>query len=81
MSKLEKKLEAMRSNPRADWQISDVETIAKAFGIVMRKSGGSHVTLSHPRVPKILTIPAHRPIKAPYIRDLVRFIDEIDTNA
>lgn len=77
MSKSEKKLESMRANPRADWHISDVDTVAKSFGVTIRKPGGSHVSLSHPRIRRILTIPARRPIKAPYIRDFVEFIDEI----
>lgn len=68
----------MRANPLADWLISDVEAVAKAHGVTVRKPGGSHYTLSHPRVHRILTIPARRPIKAPYIRDFVEFIDEID---
>lgn len=77
MSKSEKKLESMRANPRADWRISDVETVAEAYGVTVRKPGGSHVSLSHPTIRRILTIPARRPIKAPYIRDFVEFIDEI----
>jgi hypothetical protein len=28
-------------------------------------------------MPMILTIPAHRPIKPIYIRDLVRFVDAV----
>ena len=79
MSKSEKKLQAMRTNPVADWLISDVEAVAKTYGVTVRKpSGGSHYTLSHPQIHRILTIPARRPIKAPYIRDFVEFIDEID---
>jgi predicted RNA binding protein YcfA (HicA-like mRNA interferase family) len=80
MSKSEKKLDSMRNNPR-DWQISDVENVARAHGVTVRKGGGSHVTFSHPTVSDILTIPARRPIKAPYIRDFVNFIDSIALQA
>jgi hypothetical protein len=80
MSKSEKKLDSMRNNPR-DWQISDVETVARAYGVTVRKGAGSHVVFSYPGVRMIVTIPAHRPIKAPYIRDFVEFIDSIDPEA
>jgi len=30
-----------------------------------------------PAWPKILTIPANRPIKPVYVRDLVRFVDAV----
>ena len=32
----------MRSNPK-DWRIDQVETIAKRFGVDVRKTKGSHV--------------------------------------
>jgi predicted RNA binding protein YcfA (HicA-like mRNA interferase family) len=77
MGKVARKLESMRNNPRADWVMSDLMTIADAHGISYRKGSGSHVTFSHPKVTKILTVPARRPIKAPYIRDFVALVDEI----
>jgi predicted RNA binding protein YcfA (HicA-like mRNA interferase family) len=49
-----------------------------AFGIAFtppRK--GSHYKVKHAKVARILTIPAHRPIKPVYVRDLVKFIDEL----
>jgi len=38
---------------------------------------GSHYKVSHGAMPMILTIPAHRPIKPVYVRDLVRFVDAV----
>jgi hypothetical protein len=67
----------MRANPR-DWRIADVEKLCSAFGVACsppRK--GSHYKVSHGAQPMILTIPAHRPIKPVYIRDLVRFVDAV----
>ena len=70
-------VERMRANPR-DWRIEDVSSICSAFGIAFtppRK--GSHYKVKHTSVNRILTIPAHRPIKPVYVRDLVKFIDEV----
>jgi hypothetical protein len=67
----------MRQNPR-DWTISDVATVCGSFGVACtppRK--GSHYKVKHERQEEILTIPAHRPIKAVYIADLVRFLDAV----
>lgn len=68
----------MRANPR-DWRIEDVITVCAAHGITCtppRK--GSHYKVSHPIQMDILSIPAHRPIKPGYIRDLVGFIDAVE---
>jgi hypothetical protein len=76
MTSAGKKLERMRNNPR-DWTIDDVVTVAGEYGLEVRFPGGSHYTFSHPDVDFQLTIPAKRPIKPVYIRDLVKFIDAI----
>ena len=73
-----KLLQRMRQNPR-DWRIADVETVCAAFGVACtppRK--GSHYKVKHVSREEILTIPAHRPIKAVYIVDLVRFLDSVE---
>ena len=70
-------LEKMRGNPR-DWRIDDVVSLCVAFGIACtppRK--GSHYKVKHETQSQILTIPAHRPIKAVYISDLVDFVDRV----
>lgn len=70
-----KLLEAMRTNPR-DWRIADVERLCGWAGLACtppRK--GSHYKVAHATVSAILTIPAHRPIKPVYIRELVAFVD------
>ena len=72
-----KLLDRMRANPR-DWRIADIETLCSGFGIACtppRK--GSHYKVLYEAMPMILTIPAHRPIKPVYIRDLVRFVDAV----
>ncbi len=72
-----KTIERMRANPRADWQISDVERACREAGIAMsRPSGGSHFTIGNPHGGRRLTIPARRPIKPVYIVMLVKFLDE-----
>ncbi len=76
---MSKRLEAMRANPRAGWTISDVAAVCEEFAVLCHppRGGGSHFRVGHPSQIEKLTIPAARPIKAPYIRDLVRFIDQV----
>ena len=73
-----KLLEKMRSNPR-DWRIEDVVAVCDGLGVACtppRK--GSHYKVKHRSQKDILTIPAHRPIKAVYIVDLVGFLDRVN---
>lgn len=77
---MNKRLEAMRANPRAGWRISDVEQLCRQHGVLCESSrgGSSHYKVAHPLIRRKLSIPFARPIKPVYIRDLVRFIDELN---
>ena len=57
--------------------MSKVLNVAKQHGMEVRSTGGSHHVFSHPTVKDPLSIPAHRPIKAIYIKRLVALIDQI----
>jgi hypothetical protein len=77
MARGEKLLKRMRDNPR-DWRIEDVIRLCNAFGVdCTAPTKGSHYKVKHLSQAEILTIPAHRPIKAVYIVDLVEFIDRV----
>ena len=70
-------LERMRANPR-DWRIEDVAAICAAFGVACtapRK--GSHYKVKHESQARVLTVPAHRPVKPFYIEALVEFVDAV----
>ena len=73
-------LERMRRNAAADWNIRDVETICREYGLLLRTGKGSHFHAKHPAAREILTIPARRPIKPVYIRKLVRYIETYGEN-
>jgi predicted RNA binding protein YcfA (HicA-like mRNA interferase family) len=76
MSRAEKSLEAMRANP-LDRRIEELETVARAYGINVRKSGGSHVYFTHPKLQEGVSVPARRPIKPVYVRAFVRLVDTV----
>jgi hypothetical protein len=76
MSTAEKLLEQMRKNPR-DWRIDTLLTVAARYGIEIRNHGGSHHVFSFPGIELMITIPAHRPIKPVYVKQLVALIDQI----
>jgi hypothetical protein len=71
------RLGRMRANPAGNWTIRDVEAVCREHGVRCMEptAGGSHYKVSHPFQRDILTIPARRPLKAVYIRKLVRLID------
>lgn len=71
-----KVLARMRANPR-DWHIEDLETLARHYGISVRKPGGSHVIFFHPASPEMLSVPARRPIKPVYVRRFVALIKQL----
>ena len=76
MSRADETLAEMRANPR-DWRIDSLEAAANAFGVNVRKPGGSHVVFEHPDVTEALSVPARRPIKPIYVHRFVRLIDAV----
>ena len=76
-NKPSKRLEEMRTNPRGDWRIADVEAVCREHGVMCEppRGGGSHYKVGHSLVEAKLTIPYKRPIKPVYIRRLVELID------
>jgi hypothetical protein len=79
MSKAEKLLAKMRSNPR-DWRIEELETVANRFGIDVRKTGGSHFVFMHPGSELAITVPFKRPIKPIYVLQFLALLDDIGSD-
>ncbi len=71
-----KTLQRMRNNPR-DWRIEDLKMIAKRFGIEHRQQGTSHVVF-RASTGRRVSVPAHRPVKPPYIRDFPGLVDSLE---
>jgi hypothetical protein len=76
MSTAIKLLNTMRQNP-GDWTMPKLLTVARQHGVEVRSTGGSHHVFSHTSVRDPLSVPAHRPIKAVYIKRFVALIDQI----
>ena len=76
---MSKRLEAMRRNLQSNWKIADVESLCREFEMYCMPitGGGSHYKVGHAKIPTKLTIPFKRPIKAVYIKNLVRFADAL----
>jgi len=70
---LSKTHSSMSDNPKADWKMADVERLCSEVGLTWSSpKRGSHYKVRSELVSgTILTIPKARPIKAPYIRQLV----------
>ena len=72
-----KTLDRMRANPRADWQIADVERACREVAVARKKpTTGSHYKIGNPHGGRRLTMPARCPIKPVYMAMLVKFLDE-----
>jgi hypothetical protein len=76
MKRAAKTREEMRAHP-LDWRIKDLEAMARAFGISIRRPGRSHVYFTHPQVREGVSVPARRPIKPPYVRAFVCYVDRV----
>lgn len=70
-------MERIRRNPRGDWKIGDLETIAARYHIDMRNPSGNHVIFL-PQNGPILSVPARRPIKPIYVRLFIEMIDRVE---
>ena len=68
-----KMLAAMRRNPR-DWQIAQLQTLARQHGVDWRHDNSSHCIFIRDDG-RTLPVPAHRPIKPVYVR---KFLDLIN---
>jgi hypothetical protein len=75
--KCDRLLSNVRANPQGDWQIKDFERICENVGVsCSAPTRGSHYKISSDFIADVvLTIPACKPIKAPYVRQFVRLID------
>jgi hypothetical protein len=69
-----KLLAQMSRDPKADWRIEQLETVARAHDVNVRKGRGSHVVFEHPKSDRALSVPARRPIKPVYVRRFVGLI-------
>ncbi len=79
MGRAGKLLAGVRRNPRDDWTIGQIRSVARQFEIdVANPRRGSHHTLAHADLPGfILTIPVHRTVKSVYVKQFVSMIDDI----
>ena len=77
MSKIDKQIERLRNNPK-NTNIATIRKILDKFAIAYVWGKGDHLNVKHPSVDYILTIPAHKPIKAIYVMRLLKMIDDIE---
>ena len=73
MNTATKLLVAMRRNP-LDWQIAQLQTVARQNGIEWRHDGTSQCVFVRSDG-NTLPFPAHRPIKPIYVKKFVELVD------
>ena len=77
MNTANKLLAAMRQNPN-DWTMAKLLTVANQYGMEVRSTGGSHYVFSHSSVKDSLSVLAHRPIKAIYVKRFMALVNQIE---
>ena len=75
MSKAENILSKMRNNPRGNWRIDQLKTVAKRHGIAWRQLGTSHVIFVK-QAGRSLSVPAARPVKPVYIKKFLALLED-----
>ena len=73
MNAAAKLLTTMRRN-QLDWQISQLQSVARQHGIDWRHNGTSHCIFIRADG-QTLPVPAHRPIKPIYIKKFIALVD------
>ena len=73
MTTRDKLLRQMENNPAGDWKIETLQAVARQHGLEWRQPGTSHVTFRRQDGAKV-TVPAHKPIKAVYIKQFIALI-------
>jgi hypothetical protein len=68
-----KLLLAMRNNP-LDWQLAQLQTVARQNGIDWRHDGTSHCVFVHADG-RTLPVPARRPIKPIYVKKFLALVE------
>ncbi|MBI4753875.1 MAG: type II toxin-antitoxin system HicA family toxin [Betaproteobacteria bacterium] len=74
MSSAEKLLARMRHKP-LNWQIGQLETVARHCGRKVPKPGASHVIFQKDGCPLEVSVPAHKPIKPVCIGHFLALVD------
>lgn len=74
MNTAAKTLEAMRANPRGNWSMQDLLTVATRHDLSVRSTGGSHHVFFN-EAGRSLSVPARRPIKPVYIKQFLTLLD------
>lgn len=72
MSKLEKKIQKLLSQPN-DIDYDELRYVLLGLGCVERDGGkGSHVVFSHPDTGERITVPVQKPLKRCYIIQVIK---------
>jgi hypothetical protein len=74
VSQIDKKLQRMSRNPKGDWTIEDLKSIAARYDITCRQEGTSHAIFGHPGHELVVSVPAARPIKPVYIKKFLSLV-------
>lgn len=74
MTKRKDIVDQMLKNPKGDWRLEQLVTVAESVGLTVRNTGGSHHTFASPHVQQIQTVPFKRPVKPLYVKAFCRLV-------
>ena len=78
MTKREKRLERIRQNPN-NVSLDALRRVLEDYGFEHKRTSGSHHTFSYTQggETKLFTVPFRRPIKAVYVKKVLKLLDQI----
>lgn len=76
MKKVLRTIERMKRNPKGDWRLDELKSIANRLGVEYVQPGTSHCAFRFNSLSKV-TVPARKPIKPIYVKQFVKFVEEV----
>lgn len=73
---LTKRINAMRQNPRDNWQAPDLQYLADRYRIKYRQDSTSHVTFTYSGINPVV-VPSRKPVKPIYIKQFLKMLDSV----
>lgn len=77
MSRKEKLFHKIKNNPN-NVSYEELTSLLRKYDCIIIDKNGSHFGVTHELSDRTLTIPRHKPIKKYYIKDCIKFIEEVN---
>lgn len=77
MSSKEKLFRKIKNNPK-NVSYDELVSLLGKYGCIVFERKGSHAAVTHKDASRTLTVPRKKPIKQHYVKDCIKFIEEVN---